>query len=91
MDDLEAIKRNWESFKTAVGKLSYGDRASFLAVNRTLGYNAAKAVPALVRGIERAEVAEAQASRLLDEARATIQQNLVTIHGLETEGAGVSS
>lgn len=74
MNDLEAIKSNWEAFKTAVGKLNCCDTAGFRDVNQTLGYNAAKAVPALVWGIEKAEAAEAEASRLLGEARATIQQ-----------------
>ena len=48
---LRAIENDWSGFQQAVSGLKLGDFEGFRAVNQTLGYNVAKAVPALVVGI----------------------------------------
>jgi len=71
--DLAALRRDWQSFANAVsGFHSDQTLETFRKVNQTLGFNLAKAVPALLLDINRKETTISQ----LNNANATLRTEL---------------
>jgi predicted transcriptional regulator len=53
--ELQAIQGQWDTFTHAVNTIGVADYAGFQRINMTIGFNLAKAVPALLLVIQRQE------------------------------------
>ena len=79
--ELDTIRGNWETFKRLASTAGVNYEA-FQVCNRSLGWNLAKAVPALIHQIEQNEAIIAHQHRTIDdllEGKATDQTKLAKL------------
>lgn len=68
MDQVAGILTQWLGFEAAVAKVRLGDAEALREVNASLGYNVAKATPALIEEINRLDGALVRTRGWLGEA-----------------------